>query len=245
MARETRTTATAGRPDGPERRAIPSAAVRIERRAAGDATRPHIVGHASVFDQWTTLYEGRYFVWREVVRPGAYRNAIAERQDVRSLFNHDANFVLGRTLSNTLILSEDATGLLTDTDPPDTQTIRDLVLSPIERGDVSGMSFAFTVRRAAETKVTIVNGITVIDSGGERVTIREEDGKEIEERELLDLNLFDVSPVTYPAYEQTDVALRSLAEGRERQIQGRAGRRSARMRMRARRFEALITTGEL
>jgi HK97 family phage prohead protease len=179
------------------------------------------------------------------VRPGAYKSAIAERQDVRSLFNHDANFVLGRTLSNTLILQEDAVGLLTDTDPPDTQTIRDLVLAPIARGDVSGMSFAFTVRRTPETKITVTNGVTVIDNGGERTTIREEDGVEIEERELLDLNLFDVSPVTYPAYEQTDVALRSLAERREQLIQGRHVRRPhlrrAEMRLRMHDAAALST----
>lgn len=241
MAIETRTTATSSRPDGPERRLLGTSSVRIERRTEGDATKPHIIGHASAFDQWTTLYAGSYFVWREVVRPGAFRNAIAERQDVRSLFNHDPNFVLGRTLSNTLILSEDATGLLTDTDPPDTQTIRDLVLAPIDRQDVSGMSFAFTVRRAPESKITIANGITVIDNGGERITIREEDGKEIEERELLDLNLFDVSPVTYPAYQQTDVALRALAGRREREIRDRGGRAIlARMEQRLRQVEARL-----
>lgn len=221
---EQRSTPTALRPDGPERRTCPSSGTRVERRAEGGV--PRIVAHPAVFDQWTIIYRGKYFEWREVVRRGAFANALKEKQDVRSLFNHDSNIVLGRIGSGTLTLSEDATGLLSETTPPDTQTVRDLVIVPIERGDISGGSFAFTVRRAAETKVTIANGVTVIDNGGERITIREEDGREIEERELLDLDLYEVSPaVTFPQYEQTDVALRTLAERRELIIQGRGGRR--------------------
>lgn len=228
MPRETRSSPTAAPAEprdgpGPFRRYTAAPGLRVERRE-GAAGGPRIVGHASVFDQWTTLYEGPYFVWREIVRPGAYANALKEKQDVRSLFNHDSNFVLGRTASGTLSLSEDKVGLWTDTDPPDTQTIRDLVLSPIERGDVSGMSFAF-IPRNTKSVVVSEGGVIVIDRGGERITIRTEGEKEIEERELLDLNLFDVSPVTYPAYEQTDVALRALGERREREIQGRRARR--------------------
>src|SRR4051812_35078094 len=94
----------------------------LEVRAEGEARRQRIIGHAAVFDRWTTLYEGESLVWREIVRPGAFREAITVRQDVAALFNHDSNYVLGRTTSGTLTLTEDATGLLTDTDPPDTDT---------------------------------------------------------------------------------------------------------------------------
>jgi HK97 family phage prohead protease len=222
MPAEPRSATAAPTETGPARRVIAAADLRAER---AEGQPPRLVGHASVFDAWTTIYEGRYFVWREVVRPGAYRNAIAERMDVRALFNHDANFVLGRTLSGTLRLSEDSIGLLTETDPPDTPTIRDLVLAPIERGDVSGMSFAFTVRSSGKSVVTEADGVTTIDRGGERITIRTEGEREVQERELLDLDLYDISPVTYPAYEQTDVALRALGERREREVQARVGRR--------------------
>lgn len=216
------------------------AGLRVERRAEGDGPQSaYIVGHASVFDAWTTIYEGRYYVWREVVRPNAYRNALAEKQDVRALFNHDANFVLGRTTSGTLELSQDEIGLMSRTLAPDNQLVRDLVLSPIDRRDISGMSFAFSVRRTAQV-VTTTDGVTVIDAGGERTTIRYEGDRMIEERELLDLNLFDVSPVTYPAYDQTDVALRSLGERREAEFRGKHGRRLARMRMRQRQAEARL-----
>lgn len=198
-------------PHAPERRFVAAGDLRLERRAEGDAAPPRIVGHASVFDAWTVLYEDDDYLIREVVRPGAYRNAIAEGQDVRALWNHDANFVLGRTTSGTLRLSEDVRGLRTETDAPDTPTIRDLVLAPIARGDVSGMSFAFTPRRADKVVATEKDGVTIVDSGGDRLTYRQDGGRFVQERELLDLDLYDVSPVTYPAYEQTDVGLRSLA----------------------------------
>jgi HK97 family phage prohead protease len=230
---ETRNVATA-----PERRYAPAdGGLRLERRAEGEAAPPRIVGHASVFDRWTTLYEDDDYLVREVVRPGAYRNAIASGQDVRALFNHDSNFVLGRTTSGTLRLAEDGPGLLCEIDPPDTPTIRDLVLAPIARGDVSGMSFAFTPRRSGQTTTTEAGGITVVDSGGDRITRRMDGNRFVQERELLDLDLYDVSPVTYPAYEQTDVALRCLADlrefGRDAKRRGRGFRlATAAMRLR-------------
>lgn len=200
------------RPHGPERR-VAHAAVRVERRAdkPGGKAAPRIVGHAAVYGQWTTLYEGRYWVWREKIAPGAFSRAIKEDQDVRALWNHDANFVLGRTRSGTLKLREDDTGLLTDTTPPDTQTVRDLVLTPMERGDVDGMSFAFLPLKGDKVvRTEDEDGTVTIDSGGERVTLRYEGEKLIEERVVMDADLFDVSPVTYPAYQGTDVGLRAV-----------------------------------
>lgn len=220
--------------DSHERRAITLPA---DLRADGPDKR-HVIGHAAAFDVWTTLYEGPSFIWREVVRPGAFKSAITERHDVRSLFNHDANFVLGRTASGTLSLAEDAIGLLTDTDPPDTPTIRDLVLEPIRRGDVSQMSFAFTVRRSAEVTTTERDGRTVVDSGGERVTTYRDGDRYVEERELLDLDLFDISPVTYPAYESTDVAVRCQGERREKTLLTSTAGQRERMRMRLRLVES-------
>lgn len=211
--------------------------------AEGEPAAPRrIIGHASVFDTWTTLYEGPNFTWREIVRRGAYKRAIAEKQDVRALWNHDANFVLGRTASGTLRLSEDDTGLLMDLDPPDTPTIRDLVIAPIARGDVTQMSFAFTVRPADEIITSEKDGRTVVESGGERITTYRDGERTIEERELLDLNLYDVSPVTYPAYKSTDVSLRSQGERRESHLlttqTGRLERIRQRMRMRLRLVDA-------
>jgi uncharacterized protein len=199
-------------PSTVERRYV-EAALRVETEepAEGDQVEPKIVGHASVFDEWTTLYEGRYWVYREIVRPGAFTRAIKKKQDVRALFNHDANFVLGRTKSGTLSLEEDDRGLLSRITPPDTHAARD-ILTSIKRGDVTGMSFAFTPARAKKVKQTEQNGVITIENGGERITQRYEGDTLIEERELLDLDLYDVSPVTYPAYGGTDVGLRSTPD---------------------------------
>lgn len=185
----------ATRPDR-EFRIHTAGALAVERRAEGDP--PRITGHAAVFDQWTTLYAGTYWTWREVVRPGAFRSALGEKQDVRALINHDKNLILGRSTSGTLVLSEDATGLLCEIDPPDTQAARDL-MTLIQRGDISGMSFAFRVRPDGDRTVCTIQG-----------------EMETEDRELLDVDLVDVSIVTNPAYPQTDVAIRSMIELRDK-----------------------------
>jgi HK97 family phage prohead protease len=110
---------------------------------------------------------------------------------VRALWNHNPDYVLGRNRAKTLTLSEDSRGLKIEVDPPDTQFARDLMVS-IERGDVSQMSFAFSVR---------ANG----QNWG-----KDDDGQVV--RTLTNVRLFDVSPVTYPAYQQTDVAVRSMEQ---------------------------------
>ena len=152
----------------------------IELRVEGKEKRK-ITGYASVFNQWSEDLGG----FREIVRPGAFKKTIKEA-DVRALFNHDPNYVLGRNKAGTLQLEEDDKGLKIDIDPPDTQWARDLTTS-IERGDIDQMSFGFR---------------TVKDSWGE------EDDKNT--RELLEVELFDVSPVTYPAYPTTVVGVRSV-----------------------------------
>lgn len=159
--------------------------MRIERRSEGS---PVLVGHAAVFNASSLDLGG----FREIVAPGAFAATIVE-DDIRALFNHDPNHVVGRNRAGTLRLSEDTRGLAFEIDLPDTQTARDLAVS-IERGDISGNSFGFQ---------------TVED--------RWERGDAGELRTLVRVRLFDVSPVTYPAYPQTDVALRSLEDWRKTQ----------------------------
>lgn len=158
-----------------ERRAFP-----VEVRKEGDEPRK-IVGYAAKFDT-----ESQLLGWfREVIRPGAFEKAL-ESSDVRALWNHNDDYVLGRTKSGTLSLRQDDVGLWIEIEPPDTQWARDLMLS-IERGDVDQMSFAFS-----------------------DVTDRTTDDGDVVLRELLEIRaLYDVSPVTYPAYEDTEVFLRS------------------------------------
>lgn len=166
-----------------ERRAFVADGLKIERRAADEPAR--LIGHAAVFNALSEDLGG----WREQIVPGAFADAI-QGDDVRALFNHDPNFVLGRNRSKTLTLSEDTRGLAIDILLPDTQTVRDLVVAPIERGDVSQMSFAFSVK-----------------PGGQDWA-KDDEGRVV--RTLKRLRLYDVSPVTYPAYPQTDIAVREL-----------------------------------
>lgn len=166
----------------------PSTTVLLRAEESGSGRKA--VGYASVFNSWTTLYKSPYSEVREVIRPGAFRNAIAEGQDVRALWNHDSNHPLGRTTAGTLRLSEDGHGLKVVIDLPDTTVGRDLIVS-MGRGDVSQMSFAFIPRK-----------------GGEVAGRRREGDVEINEVQIKDVDLFDVSIVTYPAYEDTRVALR-------------------------------------
>lgn len=151
-------------------------------RAVTDAGGVKIAGHAAKFDQISEDLGG----FRERIAPGAFAKTI-QGADIRALWNHDANIVLGRNKSGTLRLSEDSAGLAYEVDAPDTQLVRDMVLAPIARGDVNQCSFGF---------------FTVSDKWAKV------DGEWV--RTLLEVELFDVSPVTYPAYPQTDVAVRSL-----------------------------------
>lgn len=171
-----------------ERRFFQTAELRAIRE---DGKPTRLRGHAAVFDQLSEDLGG----FREVIRRGAFRRAIAE-DDIRALWNHDSRIVLGRNKSRTLSLEEDDVGLAIDILPPDTQMGRDALIS-IDRGDVSQMSFGFMIRDWAKDQKWGK------DASGALV------------RELLEVELFDVSPVTYPAYPQTDIAVRSLERARE------------------------------
>lgn len=141
-----------------------------------------ITGHAAVFNKLSEDLGG----FREKIAPGAFKDALDA--DVRALWNHDRSVVLGRTKSGTLRLKEDKVGLQVEIDPPDTQAARDLI-TLMERGDVDQMSFGFRT----------------VDDVWEKV-----DGENI--RTLKKVELIDVSPVTFPAYPQTDVAVRGFQE---------------------------------
>jgi hypothetical protein len=194
-----------------ERRIQAQPELRIERRTEGTGQATYLTGYASVFNEWTTLFESASWVWREIVRPGAFSAAIAERQDVRALLNHDPNFVLGRTTAGTLSLSERDKGLLQETRLSGAQTIQDLVVVPIERGDISGMSFSFAVRNGntGQTTVDKGDGTYIIKRAGERITEYQKGDTLYTDRELLALDIFDVTVATYPAYAGTSVGLRA------------------------------------
>lgn len=145
-------------------------------------------GHAATFTRYAYMDPTRFGWWEEMAK-GAFDRAISEDQDVRFLVNHDPNTVLARTASGTMTLGTDKRGLTVNADLADTGTGRDLRIL-LQRGDVSQMSIAFDVKHD-EWK-------------------DQKDGSSL--RIIHDLDLWDVSAVTYPANPDTDASLRSAAE---------------------------------
>jgi hypothetical protein len=144
---------------------------------------PKLVGYASVFNQESEIAG----LWREKVSPGAYKKTIQEN-DIRALWNHNTDLVLGRNKAKTLYLEEDNKGLKVEIIPPDTQAGRDAITS-IKRQDVSQMSLAF-------------------------IPIKQEwilptDRRDLALRVIKEARLFEVSPVTFPAFEETSINTRS------------------------------------
>lgn len=146
-----------------------------------DGESRKITGHAAVFNQDADI--GGWFTER--IAPGAFDQTIRE-DDIRALWNHNPDIVLGRNKAGTLALSEDDRGLAVDIDPP-ASAAREV--ESVERGDVSQMSI----------------GMFVMDDEWHK-----ENG--VRHRTIKRAQLFDVSPVTFPAYTGTDVQVRSAAE---------------------------------
>jgi len=143
---------------------------------------PKIVGHGAVFNQLSHDLGG----FREQIAPGAFDDVLRD-PDTRGLLNHDSSLLLGRNLK-TMTLSVDDVGLRYEIEPGNTTVGRDTV-EHLERGDIDQSSFGFTVDA---------------DHWDER-----DDGTLI--RTITKVGrLFDVSPVTFPAYPQAAAAVRSL-----------------------------------
>lgn len=156
----------------------------VEFRAEGDTLTA--VGYAA---KWNTLSQNLGgFV--ESIAPGAFTKTLTE-QDIRALFNHDEDHLIGRLAAGTLRLHEDETGLAYEIDLPDTTTGRD-VAELLRRGDLSGSSFGFR---------------TIDDEWGET-------DSGFPHRTLKQASLRDVGPVTFPAYTDSESSLRHLAEKR-------------------------------
>lgn len=134
-----------------------------------------LIGHAIVVNQ-RSLDLGGFF---EIILPEAIDRTIAEGLDVRALWNHDPSVILGRSSAGTLTFRKDLKGLAVTIEPP---RWAGRYLETIERRDVTGMSFAFN---ALDDDWHLDNGDPI--------------------REVLDMRVREVSPVSFPAYPQTDV----------------------------------------
>lgn len=160
--------------------------VELRTETAEDgAERLGFRGHAAVFNRETDL-----FLFREKVAEGAFAKTIKDGADVRFLFNHNPDSVMARTTNGTLKLSEDAEGLLTeaDLDPEDIDVQR---LAPkLRSGNVSQMSFGF---RVVKEKL-------------------EDEDSDKPLRIIREAQLFDVSSVTFPAYEDANGELQAATD---------------------------------
>jgi len=160
-------------------------------RAAADDEAPGIQGYGSVSDQITTI-EGAFADWDEEVASGAWTKTIGEA-DVRSMFNHDTNQLLARTSAGTLRLKEDDYGLWYDLDVNEADPMAIGVHARVQRGDVDGSSVWFRVVRQEWTYPADTNDL------------------ERPKRRILEGQLFEVGPVTFPAFQQTTSQARSLS----------------------------------
>lgn len=164
----------------------------IEYRAEGDAMPKQLGGIAAVVNSVTDL---GYF--EEVIAPGAFDYALQKDYDIRCLFNHESELILGRTKANTCKVFVNAQGNLEYTWVPDYENPTHVsVVRSIMRGDITQSSFAFTIREQMWTESEKYGNM------GKRVVNVIED-------------LYDVSPVTYPAYEDTEADARSIIKMRD------------------------------
>jgi hypothetical protein len=195
----------------PETRTL-SIELRVDEPGYGKKT-PTIRGYAALFNSQSEDLGG----FRESISPGAFGAALA-CSDVRALINHDPNLVLGRTKAGTLRLKEDERGLAFEIDPPDTQAARDLMIS-MKRGDINQCSFSFNVADGGDTWQKESDG-----SGMWRRSIQQFD------------KIYDISPVTYPAYTSTSCAVRSMLD-HQRELEQAEEARIAKEKEEARKLE--------
>jgi Escherichia/Staphylococcus phage prohead protease len=168
-----------------ERRIFKAQEFRVKKNDDGENI---LEGYSAVFDLASDNLGWGDWEVREFIAPGAFTEAL-KKSDCRALFNHDPNFVLGRESAKTLTLVQDERGLKSTIILPDTTVAKDLAVS-VERGDIKEQSFAFIVLKDAWEE-------------------DRENKKSV--RTILEIKeLLDISPVTYPAYPDTDIAKRSF-----------------------------------
>jgi HK97 family phage prohead protease len=168
----------------------------VIRAAAEDPGTQQFVGHAAVFNSRTAIGNPLSWGFYEEVNAGAFTKTLKEG-DARFLVDHDTSLLVARISAGDLRLGEDDLGLAVDADlDSEVSYVRDLVRN-VEKRRITGMSFGFQV---------------VKDSWStEEVETNDGNSAEVEVRTIQEVRLFEVSAVTFPAYEETDAALRALA----------------------------------
>jgi uncharacterized protein len=153
---------------------------------ANDKIAGRVFGYTAVFYNPSdpgTEYNLKANVWERIGRH-AFDRAIREKHNVRCQINHDSNYLMGTTGDGSVMLKVDRRGLFFECFAADTQPSHDAV-ELIKRGSIRGCSFQFNYLDEIWSRE------------GDKVIV-----------ELTDLELYDVGPVVWPAYESTPVAAR-------------------------------------
>lgn len=170
----------------------------MEVRSDEEGNAKGLSGYAAKFNEESVPLRdwwGDTFV--EVISPGAFTKSL-ETNTVKALYNHNSDYVLGSTKSGTLTVGEDDIGLRFDLDLPNTQIANDLY-EGVKRGDIDGVSFGFRVKEDKWSEVKLDDGYKTI-------------------RTLREIELIEISPTPFPAYEQTEVDCRSLEKLRKQKV---------------------------
>lgn len=157
---------------------------------------PVFTGHAAVFDSRTAIGNPLTWGFYEEVASGSFAKTLNEG-DARFLVDHDTSLLVARVSADDLRLSEDAFGLAVEADlDTELSYVRDLARN-LEKRRITGMSFGFRVVKDDWTTETVSTS----------------DGQEadVEVRTIREVELFEVSAVTFPAYDETDAALRAVS----------------------------------
>lgn len=169
-----------------------------------DGGKRYLEGYFAVFGETYQVWDG----WVETIERGAFARYLASGEDVKVLWNHDSNIVLGSTVNGTALLKEDETGLFGSVEVNENDSEAVSAYARVARGDVNGCSFGFDIARQEEWWD---------DDGIYHTKITEVDP------------LYEVSPCTFPAYKATSVSARakdSLEDAKRRFGQAKEQKRN-------------------
>lgn len=181
--------------DGQRETRLLSNPIELRMNEEDEGKSKRVFGYAAKFETESNNLGSSNYQFYETIARGAFDSVLND--DVRALFNHEPDNILARSKNGegTLRIGVDNVGLFYEFESPDTQAGRDLMVS-LERGDIDQSSFSFSVSR---------------EDGGQTMMETEENGVTVIRRTINKVSrLYDVAPVTYPAYEDTEVAARSL-----------------------------------
>lgn len=192
-----------------ERRETPLTLTDFQLRATATDADPVFTGHAAVFDSRTAIGNPLTWGFYEEIASGAFTKTLKEG-DARFLVDHDTSLLVARISAGDLRLSEDDAGLATEADlDQEVSYVRDLTRN-VEKRRITGMSFGFRVVKDDWTT--------------EQVETNDGNSADVEVRTIREVELFEVSAVTFPAYEETDAALRAIRSRSNPDPLGRRGR---------------------